>query len=591
MVCDSKNGGVILKTLYVSDLDGTLLRGDQQTSEFTNYTINKLVDEGMIFSYATARSLVTAKKATSGIKAKIPLIVYNGAFVIDNETKKVLIANYFDDSVMNILDELFANQIYPIVYSYIDGVEKFSFVPRLCTEGMMKFLDSRKGDVRTNIVNDSENLKNGEIFYITCIDEEIKLKPFYDKYKDKYHCVFQKDIYTGDQWLEIMPITASKSNAIMQLKELLNCDRVISFGDGKNDIDMFNISDESYAVQNADDELKTYATAVISSNDEDGVAHWLAETVLLSSQSTHVRDKRTVPTTRTIRYMIDKRCSGKTIEQFLKNKGYTRQSIVDLKKMDRNLLIDDEWVFTNHKLKENDELVVRIQETEVSEKIVPVNLPFKIVYEDDDILVVDKPSNMPIHPSLNNYENTLANAVAYYFDKQGMGFVFRCINRLDKDTSGLTILAKHQVCAGIMYSQMAQHKIHREYMAIVEGEDIEDEGCINLPIGRVEGSGIERCVDLINGEKAVTHYKTICRFNGKALISLHLETGRTHQIRVHMTHIGHPLIGDWLYNPKNAEMSRQALHSHKLNFVHPITGEEMNLTSDIPEDMKKVIGQ
>ena len=127
------------------------------------------------------------------------------------------------------------HMIFPIVYAYIDGVEKFSFVPELCTDGMMKFLDSRKGDIRTNIVNKSEDLKNGDIFYITCIDEEDKLKSFYNKYKDRYHCVFQKDIYTGDQWLEIMPITASKSNAIMQLQKLLNCEKVISFGDGRRE--------------------------------------------------------------------------------------------------------------------------------------------------------------------------------------------------------------------------------------------------------------------------------------------------------------------------------------------------------------------
>lgn len=264
-----------MKTLYVSDLDGTLLRSNQKTSEFTNFTINNLVEKGMIFSYATARSLITAKKVTRGIKAKIPLIVYNGAFVIDNITEEILIANYFDESVRSVLDELFANRIFPIVYAHIDGAEKFSFVPELCTDEMMKFLDSRKGDIRTNIVNKSEDLKNGDIFYITCIDEEGKLKPFYDKYKDRFHCVFQKDIYTGDQWLEIMPIAASKSNAIIQLQKLLDCEKVISFGDGKNDIDMFKISDESYAVQNADEELKEYATAVISSNDEDGVAVWL----------------------------------------------------------------------------------------------------------------------------------------------------------------------------------------------------------------------------------------------------------------------------------------------------------------------------
>lgn len=264
-----------MSKLYVSDLDGTLLRSDQVTSDYTNQVINTLVDKGMLFSYATARSLITAKKVTMGIQAKIPLIVYNGAFVIDNVTEEILIANYFDDTVFTLLDDLFNNNIYPIVYSYIKGSEKFSFVPELCTKGMNKFIESRNGDVRTNAVSSLAELKLGNVFYITCIDDSEKLKPLYNKYKDTYHCVFQTDIYTKDKWLEIMPIEASKSNAIKQLQTMLGCEKLIAFGDGINDIDMFQIADESYAVANAHEELKRHATAVISSNDEDGVAKWL----------------------------------------------------------------------------------------------------------------------------------------------------------------------------------------------------------------------------------------------------------------------------------------------------------------------------
>lgn len=267
-----------MRTLYVSDLDGTLLRSNEVTSEYTNHVINSLTDKGMIFSYATARSLITAKKVTKGINAKIPLIVYNGAFVIDNVTEEILIANYFDESVYKVLDELFANKIYPIVYAYIAGKEKFSFIPKLCTAGMQKFLDSRSGDIRTNVVKTTDELKAGNIFYITCIDEPDKLKPLYDKYKNSFHCVYQTDIYTNEQWLEIMPLATSKSNAIKQLQGLLKCEKLIVFGDGKNDIDMFELADESYAVQNAHEDLKKYATAIISSNDEDGVAKWLDST-------------------------------------------------------------------------------------------------------------------------------------------------------------------------------------------------------------------------------------------------------------------------------------------------------------------------
>ncbi|MGN1223686.1 MAG: HAD family hydrolase [Ruminococcus sp.] len=266
-----------MKTLYVSDLDGTLLRNNERTSEFTNSVINDLTERGMIFSYATARSLITAQKATAGILAKIPLIVYNGAFVIDNATKNILIANYFDNSVHEVLDDLFKNKVYPIVYAYIDGKEKFSFVPELCTKGMQKFLNSRKGDVRTNPVNAVTELKSGNLFYITCIDAPHKLKPLYEKYKSVFHCVYQTDIYTNEQWLEMMPLNASKANAIRQLKSLLGCEKIVAFGDGKNDIDMFELADESYAVENAHEDLKKYATDIILSNEEDGVARWLAQ--------------------------------------------------------------------------------------------------------------------------------------------------------------------------------------------------------------------------------------------------------------------------------------------------------------------------
>lgn len=269
-----------MKTLYVSDLDGTLLRNNEKTSSFTNSVINDLTKQGMLFSYATARSLITAQKATAGILANIPLIVYNGAFVMDNATKDILIENYFDHSVYEVLDDLFENKVYPIVYAYIDGIERFSFVPELCTKGMQKFLDSRKGDVRTNAVNAVTDLKAGNLFYITCIDTPHKLQPLYEKYKNVFHCVYQTDIYTNEQWLEIMPLNASKANAARQLKALLGCEKIVAFGDGKNDMDLFELADESYAVENAHEDLKKYATAIILSNEEDGVARWLTQNII-----------------------------------------------------------------------------------------------------------------------------------------------------------------------------------------------------------------------------------------------------------------------------------------------------------------------
>lgn len=266
-----------MKTLYVSDLDGTLLRSNECTSEYTNETLNKLVEQGMLFSYATARSYTTAQKVTSGLQAKIPVIVYNGAFIIDNATGELLLSNYFDPDVKELLDDLTAHNIYPIVYSYIDSVENFSFLEEKCTRGMTAFLNTRKGDKRTNPVHTISQLYEGNIFYISCIDEKIKLQPFYEKYQNQYHCVFHQELYTKAQWLEIMPMTVTKANAIRQLKKYFQCDRLVVFGDGINDVDMFELADECYAVENAVDELKEISTQIIGGNDEDGVARWLNE--------------------------------------------------------------------------------------------------------------------------------------------------------------------------------------------------------------------------------------------------------------------------------------------------------------------------
>lgn len=264
-----------MRTLYVSDLDGTLLRSDERTSDFTNAVVNELVEKGLLFSYATARSYHTAHKVTRGLYVGIPLIIYNGAFIMDNATGKILLSNYFQGEADGILSELLAGGVYPIVYAFIDGKEKFSFIESKCSERAKQFLATRKGDIRTRAVSRVEELFCGDIFYFTCIDEWQKLEPFYERYRGRHHCVYQKEFYSKDQWLEIMPREASKSRAVLKLKEYLCCDRVVAFGDGANDIDMFEIADESYAVGNAVDELKAVATGVIESNDSDGVAKFL----------------------------------------------------------------------------------------------------------------------------------------------------------------------------------------------------------------------------------------------------------------------------------------------------------------------------
>ena len=240
-------------------------------------------------------------------------------------------------------------------------------------------------------------------------------------------------------------------------------------------------------------------------------------------------------------------------------------------------------------MKDGDILTVHIQEPESSPNIPPVKLPLDIVYEDEDIVVVNKPAGMPVHPSLNNYENSLANGLMYYYQEQGKPFIFRCTNRLDRDTSGLTVVAKHMVSSSILSSMGMRHEITREYLAIVRGALKPSEGTIDAPIGRTGSSLIERKIDFENGERAVTHYRVVEEQNGHSLVSLILETGRTHQIRVHMKYIGHPLVGDYLYNPDMEYIDRQALHSHRLSFTHPVTGEKMEFTAPLPTDMRKIL--
>lgn len=292
--------------------------------------------------------------------------------------------------------------------------------------------------------------------------------------------------------------------------------------------------------------------------------------------------------TRTITYAIDESYHGDTILQFLKKHLYTDKAIIALKKTPEGILLNNTWAYVNQKISSGDILIIKIVETDSSENIVPENLNIDIIYEDEDILVVNKPSNMPVHPSQNHYTGTLANAIAGYFASQNKPFIFRCVNRLDRDTTGLTILCKHQLASGILSNMVSERLIKRTYMAICNDDgSLPEHGTIEAPIGRKEGSTIERIVDFGQGEHAVTHFIRLHHDPVKhlSLIRLQLETGRTHQIRVHMSHLGHPLIGDDLYGGDCSLITRQALHSFSLRFTHPITLQEMYFEQPIPEDM------
>ena len=247
---------------------------------------------------------------------------------------------------------------------------------------------------------------------------------------------------------------------------------------------------------------------------------------------------------RTITYSITEHDAGVSIEAFLRSKGYSGQNLTDIKRMPRSILVNGEHFYMRQLLQAGDLLQVCITETASSEKIPPVELPLDILYEDEDILVINKPADMPIHPSLNNYTNSLANALAWYFGQQDKAFIFRCPNRLDRDTSGITVVAKHLVSANILAESTRNRQVHREYLAICRGLLAPESGIIDAPIARKGDSIIERTVDFEKGEPAQTHYELVTYKNGHSLVRLKLETGRTHQIRVHMKHLGFPLIGD-----------------------------------------------
>lgn len=288
---------------------------------------------------------------------------------------------------------------------------------------------------------------------------------------------------------------------------------------------------------------------------------------------------------------------------------------MNLKKDKESIQVNGVFTRQNYILSCGDELTVCIREQESSAKIIPVKLPLSIVYEDEDLLVINKPAGMPIHPSRNNFDNSLGNALAHYYKEKGQPFVFRCINRLDRDTSGLTIVAKHMVSASVL-SRMVQKKpedvqskgIIREYLAIVDGILDPPAGIISAPIARKESRCLMRVVDFEKGVKAVTRYQVIAKKENQSLVSLRLFTGRTHQIRVHMQYIGHPLLGDFLYHPlyrcnqtdrleegadtgqkpEGLLIGRQALHAHRLSFSHPMTGEHLEFRVPLPDDMEQL---
>ncbi len=267
-----------MKTLYVTDLDGTLLSRESRLTEETVEKLNLLLNQGLAFTYATARSIMSAGPITQKLHLTLPVITYNGTFVVDPITKETIFSSAFTGEELEFLIGLMEEfQLSPIVYSYIEGTERVSWLKGTENEGMSYYLSNRKRDPRMRGVSSKAALYEGDIFHFTCIGEQEELSPFYERIKEENCCqsVFQQELYREEYWCELMPKDATKASAILKLKEQLGYEKVVVFGDAKNDIPMFFAADEAYAVENAVPELKEAADGVIPSNEKNGVVEWL----------------------------------------------------------------------------------------------------------------------------------------------------------------------------------------------------------------------------------------------------------------------------------------------------------------------------
>lgn len=275
---------------------------------------------------------------------------------------------------------------------------------------------------------------------------------------------------------------------------------------------------------------------------------------------------------------------GATVERFLRRQGVSHRVLVDLKNTENGILLDGLPIRTIDRLPEHGTLRICLPETDRSDTIPQADIPLQIEYEDEDFFVINKPAGIAVHPSPHNRENTIANGLAALYARRNAPFVFRPIGRLDKNTSGLIVLAKNALSAGLLTTQATQKIMCHTYLAVCTGQ-LPASGTIDAPIARTQDSAIRRVVRS-DGDHAVTHYERLCTAHGYSLARVWLETGRTHQIRVHFAHIGYPLPGDFLYCPDFSQIARHALHAHTLMLQQPITGQSLSFIAPLPPDMQ-----
>ena len=284
-------------------------------------------------------------------------------------------------------------------------------------------------------------------------------------------------------------------------------------------------------------------------------------------------------------YKIDINDNFYNVLQVLKEKFLLSDRLITKLKKSNNIFLNNELTYTKHLVVSGDTVVANIDFEEDNSNIVPTDIPLDIIYEDEYLLIINKPAGIAVHPSILHYDDSLSNGVKAYFDKIGLRKKIRIVNRLDRNTSGIVIFAKNEYIQECLIKQMQSKDLKKEYLAIVEGSLPKNSGTLDFPIARKKGSIIERCVDQ-DGEKAITHYDVLNYSNDLSLVHIVLETGRTHQIRVHFSYIAHSILGDTLYGNPSTLISRQALHSFKISFIHPISKERLCFEAPIPKDMK-----
>ena len=287
-------------------------------------------------------------------------------------------------------------------------------------------------------------------------------------------------------------------------------------------------------------------------------------------------------------YQIDKDEHYDNVLHVLKEQFLLSDRLITKLKKANKIYLNSLPTYTKKSVTVGDTVSVLIDFEEDNSNIVASNIPLNIIYEDDYLLVLNKPANIAIHPSILHFDNSLSNGVKFYFDKLGLKKKIRIVNRLDRNTSGIVILAKNEYIQECLIKQMKTNEFKKEYLAIAKGFLESKSGTLNFPIARKEGSIIERTVSS-DGDSAITHYDVVKEFNNLSLVHIVLETGRTHQIRVHFSHIGHPILGDTLYGSPSELINRQALHSYKLTFIHPVTKKKLILESSLPNDIKNII--